>query len=284
METGRQVRNPRQAPSSRTERAYCVSEGVERDSLRQRLSMDVRCKLLGHVRDSTEFEERHEDRPRGTVLICREFQVCRRCGDRKEMYRNEQGLVAGPGRGRPGGRREAGRPRESRERRRREPGERPDRGRPARDPGRRARCRGQRPAGGHRDGVRWRSQHRRAPAGEHARRTGGRRGVADGDGEGPAEPDDAGQVTDNGVVLSDASAGSGSSDDTRNSQAVADGRGRTPADRHGDDSPTSFFDAGHEETGEIHCDNCGREWEEDGTALREGDICPQCRGAYFEER
>ena len=104
------------------------------------------------------------------------------------------------------------------------------------------------------------------------------------DGEGPTEPDDAGQVTDSGVVLSDASAGSGSSDDTRNSQAVADGRGRTPADRHGDDSPTSFFDAGHEEAGEIHCDNCGREWEEDGTALREGDICPQCRGAYFEER
>jgi len=96
METGRQVWNPRKAPSSRTERAYCVSEGVEWDSLRQRLSMDVRCKLLGHVRDSTEFEERHEDRPRGTVLICREFQVCRRCGDREEMYRNEQVLSPDP--------------------------------------------------------------------------------------------------------------------------------------------------------------------------------------------
>lgn len=55
--------------------------------------MGVQCKLLGHVYDSTEFEERRETRPNGTVLICREYQVCRRCGDREEMYRNEQALV-----------------------------------------------------------------------------------------------------------------------------------------------------------------------------------------------
>lgn len=55
--------------------------------------MGVQCKFLGHVRDATEFEEHHERRPGGTVLICREYQVCRRCGDREEMYRNEQVLA-----------------------------------------------------------------------------------------------------------------------------------------------------------------------------------------------
>lgn len=52
--------------------------------------MGVRCTVLGHVHDTTEFEERQEKRPEGTVLICREYQVCRHCGDREELYRNEQ--------------------------------------------------------------------------------------------------------------------------------------------------------------------------------------------------
>lgn len=52
--------------------------------------MGVQCKVLGHVYDATEFEERREDRENGTVLICREYQVCKRCGDHKELYRNEQ--------------------------------------------------------------------------------------------------------------------------------------------------------------------------------------------------
>ena len=222
--------------------------------------MDVRCKLLGHVRDSTEFEERHEDRPRGTVLICREFQVCRRCGDREEMYRNEQGLSPDPdevgqeveerpaapesrgsedGENRANDRTAGGRPET--------PDGEPDVG--GRGP--------QEATGTASDGAASTDEPR--PANTHDEQVDAGASPTGTDGEGPAEPDDAGQATDNGVVLSDASAGSGSSDDTRNSQAVADGRGRTSADRHGDDSPTSFFDAGHEEAGEIHCDDCGRE-------------------------
>jgi len=52
--------------------------------------MGVKCKLTGHVYDATEFEEARQERPEGTVLICREYQVCRRCGDREELYRNER--------------------------------------------------------------------------------------------------------------------------------------------------------------------------------------------------
>jgi len=54
--------------------------------------MGVRCTVLGHVCDSTEFEQRRVQRPEGTVLVCREYQVCRHCGNREELYRNEQVL------------------------------------------------------------------------------------------------------------------------------------------------------------------------------------------------
>jgi len=247
--------------------------------------MDVRCKLLGHVRDSTEFEERHEDRPRGTVLICREFQVCRRCGDREEMYRNEQVLSPDPdevgqdveerpaaleNRGSEGGEnrgteRSAGGPPET-------PDGEPDVG-----------------GGGLQeatetapDGAAGTDEPRPANTDDETADTAA--STTGADDESPAEPDDAGQVTDNGVILSDASTGPGSPDNTPNKQAVADGRGRTAADRGGDDSPTSLFDAGDEDSGEIHCNNCGREWDVDETSLREGDICPECRGAYVAER
>jgi len=52
--------------------------------------MGVQCTLLGHAFDATEFEEERRERPDGSVLVCREYQVCRRCGTRQELYRNEQ--------------------------------------------------------------------------------------------------------------------------------------------------------------------------------------------------
>lgn len=55
--------------------------------------MGVRCVISGHLYESTEFEEHRRERPKGTVLVCREYQVCSRCGSREEMYRNEQLLT-----------------------------------------------------------------------------------------------------------------------------------------------------------------------------------------------
>lgn len=52
--------------------------------------MGVQCTVLGHAYGGTESEEHREDRNDGTVLISREYQVCTRCGTRKELYRNEQ--------------------------------------------------------------------------------------------------------------------------------------------------------------------------------------------------
>ncbi|CCQ37475.1 uncharacterized protein Nmlp_3345 [Natronomonas moolapensis 8.8.11] len=55
--------------------------------------MGVRCALSGHLYETTEFEEHRRERPEGVVLVCREYQVCSRCGSREEMYRNEQLLT-----------------------------------------------------------------------------------------------------------------------------------------------------------------------------------------------
>ncbi|MCY4732570.1 hypothetical protein KY092_18680 [Natronomonas gomsonensis] len=55
--------------------------------------MGVRCVISGHLYETTEFEEHRRERPEGTVLVCREYQVCSRCGNREEMYRNEQLLT-----------------------------------------------------------------------------------------------------------------------------------------------------------------------------------------------
>ncbi len=52
--------------------------------------MGVHCRTLGHAYDSTEFEQDREERAEGTVLVCREFRVCSRCGHREELYHNER--------------------------------------------------------------------------------------------------------------------------------------------------------------------------------------------------
>lgn len=214
--------------------------------------MDVRCKLLGHVRGSTEFEERHENRSRGTVLICREYQVCRRCGDHEEMYRNEQVLS-------------------------------PEAAKVDVDP-----------EEGSTD-----SEHSDDGAIQEAATTGTdasgsdepRTEITDGDsvdiGESPGDaardPDDAGQVTDDGVILSGSSAEPDSAAGSRHKQPVADGMGPASDHQSTDDRPTSLFDAENGAGGQLCCDNCGREWERDATSLREGDICPECRRAYVQE-
>ncbi|MFP4217905.1 MAG: hypothetical protein ACLFR6_03575 [Salinarchaeum sp.] len=55
--------------------------------------MGVHCRTLGHAYESTEFEQDREERAEGTVLVCREYQVCSRCGHREELYHNER-LIA----------------------------------------------------------------------------------------------------------------------------------------------------------------------------------------------
>lgn len=57
--------------------------------------MGAQCAVFGHVYDETEFEEHRMERPRGEVLVCREYQICGRCGNRTEMYRNERLLTPG---------------------------------------------------------------------------------------------------------------------------------------------------------------------------------------------
>jgi len=55
--------------------------------------MGVHCRTLGHAYESTEFEQDREERAEGTVLVCREYRVCSRCGHREELYHNER-LIA----------------------------------------------------------------------------------------------------------------------------------------------------------------------------------------------
>ncbi len=52
--------------------------------------MGVHCRTLGHAYESTDFEQDREERAEGTVLICREYRVCSRCGHREELYHNER--------------------------------------------------------------------------------------------------------------------------------------------------------------------------------------------------
>jgi hypothetical protein len=187
--------------------------------------MEARCRLFGHVRDSTEFEERREQRPNGTVLICREYQVCRRCGDREELYRNEQILTA-----------------------------------------------------------------ETVEADSHAAETVDNT-ASDGNGSETRRVDEHdGQETapasteeaDDAVIISDSTTDADPSAGETRREARTDGTGDSLATPHESGSPTLSFDAGDDDSEQIRCGSCGREWQRDDTSLREGDLCPGCREAYVE--
>jgi len=246
--------------------------------------MDVRCKLLGHVRDSTEFEERQEDRPGGTVLICREYQVCRRCGDREEMYRNEQVLSpessdAVPG---PTGSSTDPEARDDAEESARagDEGTESAASTPAKSP---------EPEGGTPERAATAATATTGnddePPTEAADRNPAEAEASSADTAHAEarETDDTGQVTDDGVILSGSSTEPDPAAGSRQKQPVADGMGPASEYQETDDSPTSLFDVENDSRGRIRCGNCDEEWERSATSLRDGDICPDCRSAYVEE-
>jgi hypothetical protein len=242
--------------------------------------MGVRCKLLGHVRDSTEFEERQEERPNGTVLICREYQICRRCGDRKEMYRNEQVLTsegdgadtlteettsdAGTG---------------DDESESNQIGERDT----AREPA---------------EGLDTTGNDGREETGNDGREETGNADSVTDDAvvipDSPAGEPSTGEpfhenetddslsvpVTDDAVVLSDSPTEAPSAGDTPGRTRPSGGDSSPSVS--GDGGSRISADAGEDARETIGCTNCGREWRRDATSLREGDLCPGCREAYVE--
>ena len=274
--------------------------------------MGVQCKLLGHVRDSTEFEERQETRPNGTVLICREYQVCRRCGDREEMYRNERVLTpqAAEADTRTAATTEgvgaSGQP-DTATAAAEEPDTTDSDSRdvaavPASEFGTEGEKRGDSP-------------------GSEGADAGGASAAGCRDRE-AADSTGRDQVTDDAVILSDSSADAGrptadtptrvradgtgpplsapgtdgavilsaSSTDANPSRRKKNGRPESTAKRRdssqgtgGGSPPTSSFGAGRGTDGRLNCTSCGREWDRDATSLRAGDLCPGCREAYVEE-
>jgi len=240
--------------------------------------MGVQCKLLGHVRDSTEFEERQETRPDGTVLICREYQVCRRCGDREEMYRNERVLTPRAAETDTGTADTTERADASGQ------GSEPPRASEGGDAGGAptAECRDREPAdSAGREGVTDdavilsdSSADRSQPTADTPARI-----RADGTGSPPSA-----HSTDDAVVISESSTDVNPSSGEKNGHPGSTAeRGGSSRDTGGGSPPTSSFGAGGESDGRIHCTGCRGEWRRDATSLRAGDLCPACRQAYVEE-
>lgn len=318
--------------------------------------MGVRCAVLGHVHDTTEFEERREERPNGTVLICREYQVCRRCGDREELYRNEQVLAPQATDPDPDGEREgdatatdpeakaeaggnatatdpeadtegdvtATDPELDTDQQSQQADPDPDTNpaAPQADPDRET---GTTAPGNDPDTDRdAEATTPRAPdsAGSADRPDGTERSPTDepdeqppmeGSGEraeilesdprdatasGATDPAETGTgrrengtaneaATDDAVILTGSS---GNPEPSGNPETAAadpgtwevesvepDQRSTSPA---GTASPGSSVGAGSDSADELSCRACGREWRRDATSLREGDLCPECRGGY----
>lgn len=267
--------------------------------------MGVQCTVFGHVYDGTEFEEHRQERPRGEVLICREYQVCGRCGNRTEMYRNERLLTprdpeqegtqgdesagvpdstledagGGGGDGREGGTETPP-----------EAGVASADGHPTDGSPTAAPPTDDTPTDDAIDAQR-RSDDR--PAG-----TAGDRFSADGtpdtDPQTEAPPADAPPTggssadtppTDDAVILSD---GAADPDATvtgadRGGTWTAELKEEPASDADSDADPTPLFD--HDiDDGEVGCRACGRVWDRGMTSLRDGDICPECRRGYVERR
>lgn len=243
--------------------------------------MGVQCKLLGHTYDATEFEERREERENGTVLICREYQVCNRCGDRKELYRNEQLLpgereTATDGAAEPA----AGEPNEKSD-----PTGEAQGAEPVSHPA-------EEPAAPRQEGT---------EAGDRgveildAEGSDANTGLPDGVdrsddtterefGEWPAAESD-GTQSDDGVVLSvdktDETAQTEQAQQTALRETTPEWPAETP--REGDSAPAAGGDSEPSSaTAAISCPGCESAWSREDTSLRDGDLCPACRDAFVE--
>lgn len=237
--------------------------------------MGVRCKLLGHVHDSTEFEERQEERPNGTVLICREYQICRRCGDRKELYRNEQVLTP-----------ETADADSSIDESANDTdtdvdeGETPQSGDEGAEPHEESEPDGQDTAATpDPDRSENEGDGGTEAAGEDQPDTGEQSSDESREQETP-DAADADPVTDDAVILSNSPSDATPSTGNTPDETESDGADNSWSASDGGGSPS--FDVGGDDPSKLGCMNCGREWRRDGTSLREGDLCPGCREAYVE--
>jgi hypothetical protein len=253
--------------------------------------MGLQCTVLGHVYDTTEIEEREQDRRDGTVLICREYQVCSRCGDREELYRNEQVLAtrdpaddSGTGVDED---QESDAVEETETERAVDSGtefsdEPEDRTDPADD--------GARTTDGDDDAEILESRDLttaddRDGDAESSSETGSDPSsvnatpTTEGDEKTPDE--DAGP--EGGVILSsspetDTPAGLGSSE-----TATADG-GQQVDEAVETASPETSFEIESPDDDGIGCEACGHQWTRTETSLRDGDLCPECREGYVTVR
>jgi len=272
--------------------------------------MGVRCNVLGHVHDTTELEERREERPNGTVLICREYQVCRRCGDRDELYRNEQLLARPEGETNTDG--SGAEPSDV--------GASEVEAGASEDPSE-AVTAGADGEGDERDPASEESvgetdsetgveiltdesgddSQQHVEADERAQDEAGD-GVSDSDTEtvSASGDTDEGSTTDDGVILSESSSevatlqsGTDPAAERSGTESLTPGAGtetETAAADGGRDTGTAVGSASEswavevttDDTEEVVCRTCGEKWDRDSTSLRDGDLCPDCRRGYVE--
>jgi transcription elongation factor Elf1 len=220
--------------------------------------MGTRCTLFGHVRDSTEFEERREERPNGTVLICREYQVCRRCGDREELYRNEQVLAT---------KTDAAS----------DTTETVDDTASAGE----AAVTEARPPDPTATPAFDRSETEQEGGPENESVEAGASSAAESRHQTSPDRADAERITDDAVIISGSTADATPSAGETHRRARTDGTGDSLAVPRRSGPSTVSLGAGNDD-GRICCGNCGLEWRRDDTSLREGDLCPGCRKTYVE--
>lgn len=240
--------------------------------------MGIQCTVFGHVYDGTEFEEHHTERPRGEVLICREYQVCRRCGNRTEMYRNERLLTPRPGsndsqadgsvRGSDPTTNVADDNTEDEQDSPEDEGSDPEADESA-DTSRMEDATGtpSRASAVSIEGSGGEDRHSETTAGADTTRD----SVDD-------SPEDA--RTDDAVIITD-----GASAPESTATVVGRDRNRKKA-TPGDAGPTPAFDHDGDQAddGNVACPACGQVWDRRGTSLREGDICPACGRGYVEQQ
>ncbi len=188
------------------------------------------------------------------MLVCREYHVCRRCGDREEMYRNEQILVPEePTPDATDGEQSSGVGSEADTT---GPAEVETADVPAAD------------AAGT-ETVVSAEAGTDSPAREGADDT--RQAVADGAG--------TASVEDDAIILS----GSSTDPVQGTSDGPTESTDQTPT--HDGAVGTAVWTTSEAETGTdgdgLRCRNCDVEWR-DRTTLRDGDLCPECRIGYVE--
>lgn len=234
--------------------------------------MGVQCRLLGHVRDSTELEERQETRPNGTVLICREYQVCGRCGDREEMYRNEQVLTSaaseadtrtGDTTNETGSSEEESETHQASEEDAQETARAPVEASDAADTD---------PVTDDAVIISNSTTDVRPPTGDTPTRS---------EGDGTDNPLST-PVTDDAVILSDSPTDVNPSRNRNTATNSVAERDSSPRDARENRAQPSSFSTEENSHGQINCTSCGREWRRATTSLRDGDLCPACRQAYIE--